>query len=172
MDSAAIRLRPARLRDRKRIFRWANDPAARAASFHEKEIPARVHRRWYDASLRGARLLYVVELDSEAIGVTRLDAVDGEDDAAEVGIVLDARYRGRGLAVPALLALSEIAADARLRRLIARIRVDNAASRRVFEKAGFTHSGEETVGGVETLQYTLELPNHDVPGASTTPKPP
>jgi RimJ/RimL family protein N-acetyltransferase len=160
MDATTtLRLRRARLRDRKRIFRWANDAATRAASFHEEEIPRSVHRRWYDASLRGARLLYVVELDLEPVGVMRLDAVPDDDETAEVGIVLAPEHRGRGLAVPALLALNEVAADADLSRLIARIRADNLPSRRVFEKAGYALSGEETVNGIATLRYTLRLPS-------------
>lgn len=157
MDAAKIRLRRARLKDRRLVFRWANDPVAREASFHSEAIPQQVHRRWYEASLRGARLLHVVELESEAIGVTRLDSVDGDDDAAEVGIVLAPEHRGRGLALPTLLALHQLAQQARLRRLIARIRIDNLPSRRVFEKAGFTLAGEEIINGVSALRYTLEL---------------
>lgn len=152
-------MRPARWTDRKLVFRWANDPAARAASFHEDGIPRQVHRRWYHASLRGARLLHVVELDSEAIGVTRLDSLDDDEDAAEVGIVLAPEHRGRGLALPALKALNRLARDARIHRLIARIRADNTPSRRVFEKAGFALTGEETINDVRTLLYTLELPS-------------
>lgn len=157
MSAAKLRLRRARWTDRKSIFRWANDPAARAASFHDEAIPRHVHRRWYHASLLGARLLHVVELDSEAIGVTRLDSVEGDEDTAEVGIVLAPEHRGRGLALPALLALNRVAVNARLRRLIARIRADNLASRRAFEKAGFTATGEETINGIRALRYTLDL---------------
>jgi RimJ/RimL family protein N-acetyltransferase len=157
VSAAEVRLRRARWTDRKMAFRWANDPAARAASFHEEAIPQRVHRRWFHASLRGARLLHVVELGSEAIGITRLDRVGDDEDAAEVGIVLAPEHRGRGLALPALRALQQLATDARIHRLIARIRADNAASRRVFEKSGFTRTGEETIHGVRTLIYSLEL---------------
>ena len=151
MSEVEIRLRPALPDDCERVFAWANDPVTRAASFNAATIPLDVHRRWYDASLRGARTLYIAEANSTAIGLARLDPVDGE--TAEVGLTLAADHRGRGHAVRVLDALCKRAAASGLRKLIARIRDDNLRSRVVFERAGFERRSEETVDGIAATRY-------------------
>jgi len=44
-----------------------------------------------------------------------------------------------------------------LRRLVARIRKENAASQRAFQRAGYALVGEEPVGEIVALRYEIEL---------------
>ncbi|HEY5566505.1 MAG TPA: GNAT family N-acetyltransferase [Gammaproteobacteria bacterium] len=153
MSEVEIRLRRALPDDCERVLAWANDPVTRAASFRSETIPPDVHRRWYDDSLRGARTLYIAESNAIAIGLARLDTIDGE--TAEVGLTLAADHRGRGHAARVLDALCKQAAAAGLRKLVARIRDDNIKSRVVFERAGFARRSTETVDGIGATRYEL-----------------
>jgi spore coat polysaccharide biosynthesis protein SpsF len=135
-----VRLRPVESDDVARLWRWRNDPAARAASFDEREIPLDTHREWFEATRRRAdRALYIAEADGTAAAALRLD-LDGA--AAEVSINVAPEWRGRGVGVAALVTLSREAFGVRgLAGLTARVKADNAISRVVFERAGFAPSG-------------------------------
>lgn len=155
MQDSAIELRPASAEDCDLVFRWANDPETRAASFNSEPISLEAHRHWYREALSGARTLQIAERDAQPIGLARLDPVDA--GTAEVGLLLDAQYRGQGLAIGLLRALLDFAARSGLRLLIARIRADNNRSRRVFERAGFLFAGKETIGDVNAVRYNYRL---------------
>jgi RimJ/RimL family protein N-acetyltransferase len=154
-DTRAVSLRPASPADSERMFEWANDPATRAASFRPARITRAEHRRWCAESLAGARLLFIVEVTATPTGLVRLDRIDSA--TAEVGILVAKEQRGRGLSVPALRALIDVARDAGFRNLLARIRLDNLQSRHIFERAGFELAGEDTVHGVQAACYRLQL---------------
>lgn len=155
MSHAAITLRPAAETDCALTFKWANDPQVRAASFHAAPIGEKEHRAWYAKSLAGARKLYVVEWREVAIGVARLDPLP--DRVAEVGITIGAEHRGRGFAIPVLEALCTLAAEDHVRRLVARVRVDNPRSRHTFERAGFRCECSDAVNGVAGFKLVREL---------------
>jgi RimJ/RimL family protein N-acetyltransferase len=62
-------------------------------------------------------------------------------DVGEVGYWMRADARGRGLTTRAVLLVSRLAFDEGAARVQLRAETDNAASRRVAEKAGFTFEG-------------------------------
>lgn len=63
-------------------------------------------------------------------------------ESAEVGFWLDPAGRGRGVAGQALRLAADLARDGGLARLRARTVVENRASQRVLESAGFRPDGE------------------------------
>jgi len=70
------------------------------------------------------------------VGVVRLDDLGGGE--AEVHIIIAAEARGRGVAPRALRAACEHASrELGYAEVVARIKEDNAASRRAFARAGF-----------------------------------
>jgi ribosomal-protein-alanine N-acetyltransferase len=74
------------------------------------------------------------------IGTCGFTNFDLENNAAEVGYVLNPDYWGRGLAPEALKRLMRFGfSELRLHRLVARIIDENTASKRVAEKCGFRH---------------------------------
>jgi RimJ/RimL family protein N-acetyltransferase len=146
-------LRPARAEDCRRVFEWATDPDTRAASFHTDPIPWEDHERWYAASLASeSRHLRIAESDGTPAGLVRLDRTE-DDEAVEIGINLAPARRGRGLAVPMLLAALAEARTLGFTRVVARIRPDNLRSIRAFERAGFAFAREERVNGSEARRY-------------------
>ena len=150
-----VTLRAAAPDDSARVLAWANDPATRAASFSGKTIDATEHARWYEQSLSGARRLFVIQSDGEPAGLVRLDPVDAA--TFEVGIVVDPELRGRGIAKQALEALVPHALGAGTRSLLARIRVENKASRRLFASAGYVAGGETSVQGIPAVVLRRSL---------------
>jgi RimJ/RimL family protein N-acetyltransferase len=150
--AARVALRPAGHADAELLWTWRNDPETRAASFESSPVSFDDHLRWLEQVLsRTDRRLYVAMLAGDAVGTARLD-VDG--DEALVSLTVAPSHRGRGLGVEMLGALAEEAfAVLRLRRLVARVRLSNARSRVVFERAGFV-----LVEEAGTLTFARERP--------------
>ncbi|GJD51932.1 UDP-N-acetylglucosamine--N-acetylmuramyl-(pentapeptide) pyrophosphoryl-undecaprenol N-acetylglucosamine transferase [Methylobacterium crusticola] len=134
-----LSLRPAGPADARMLWVWRNDPLTRAMSRSSDAVAWEGHGAWLRTRLAepGRTRLLVAEADGEPAGSLRLDRLpDGV--AAEVSLTVSPLLRGRGLGARLLAALCGHAADTGFcRRLAAAVRADNAASRTVFERAGF-----------------------------------
>jgi RimJ/RimL family protein N-acetyltransferase len=98
--------------------------------FHDAEISSEQHAQWFAGLVGGPTRFYVIEEDGLVVGTI---SVTETGDGKEVGnLVLDDRYRGRGLMHRALAQLC-----AEPGTYFARVKPDNADSLRVFAKAGF-----------------------------------
>jgi len=135
--SSAARLRPAREGDGRTLFAWVNNPDSLAAKLRTRTAIAwEDHRRWLAARLADPDTgLWIAEVGGEPAGQVRLQAGAG---GMEVDVYVAPSHRGRGLG----LTLLGHAADEARRRwpgrpLLARVKPDNRASRRLFERAGY-----------------------------------
>ena len=92
---------------------------------------------------RGVLFPYVIEdtTDGSILGGVTLRHFDPMRGVIEVGYWLFAEARGRGLATRAVRAVAREAFASGLSRLEANVRIGNAASERVLERAGFTREG-------------------------------
>jgi RimJ/RimL family protein N-acetyltransferase len=135
-------IRAASVADRELLWRWANDPDARAASFDTERIPWETHVAWLDAKLADpASRIYVVGEGNMPKAVVRFEGND--EGVAVVSIVVDPGERGRGLGTRALrLSCRSAARELSLHRVDAYIRHANGASITAFERAGFLHVAE------------------------------
>lgn len=153
----AVEVRPATASDAALLLRWANDPMTRAASFRPEPIPADEHAAWLSRTLTmPTRRLFIGLLAGQPIGQVRLDATG--DGSAEVGISVAPARRGGGLGAGLLAAAIDAGrADPELavERFVARVRVGNAASMRLFEGAGFVLRETGTCEGSPCLIYEL-----------------
>ncbi|ABK72256.1 GNAT family N-acetyltransferase [Mycolicibacterium smegmatis] len=106
-------------------------------------------------------VLAIADADSDAF-LGSLVLFDFRSDRAEVGFWLTAQSRGRGAAVKALAASSQIVATMGLELLTARTSPQNLASQRVLERAGFQQKGmpteQQTPSGVRVPVLTFERP--------------
>jgi len=135
---AALRLRPVVAEDGALLFEWLNRPDSLAASLETSSpVPREAHKIWCDARLADPRTrIWIVERNAAPVGSVRLQ---DKGDGPEVAIYIDAAARGAGVASIALgLALDEARTVWPGSEAIARIRPDNAASQRLFERTGFT----------------------------------
>lgn len=82
------------------------------------------------------------EFAEKMIGTCGFTRFDYENNAAEVGYVINPDYRGRGIAPEALRRVMEFGfCELGLNRIEARYMVGNEVSRRVMEKVGMTFEG-------------------------------
>ena len=152
-----LTVRPARTDDADLLLAWANDPVTRAASFHTEVIDRTGHLRWLAERLASPRTrLYIGELDGVPVGQVRFEL--GTDGTAGGGISVAPAMRGRGLGRALLQAgLTAVWADPAFAGvpLVARVRVDNERSLRLFEGVGFRRRANGTCDGAPCV--ILEL---------------
>ena len=121
------------------FFAWANDPEVRQASFNTEAIPWFTHQAWFAGALASAetRVFLARGRNHLPLGQIRFNR---EGHTADIDYMVDAPFRGLGLARPVVKAgLTQIRREwPDLKQIIARVKPDNAASHAVFENIGFT----------------------------------
>jgi len=124
-----VRLRPLTADDLETVRQLRN--ANRHAFFDDREISAEDQRRWFQRLPGRPVRFMVIELDQRVVGTI---SVAETSAGKEIGnLVLDPRYRGRGIMRRAVEQLT-----AEPGRYLAEIKADNEPSQRVFAAAGFT----------------------------------
>ena len=143
-------LRAADITDAAVLFEWVNQSDSRKASLKSQDpVSWGDHCAWLAARLAdpGARI-WIIEVSGRAAGQIRFQDKGG---GPEIAIYVEPEFRRAGIAVSALTAALD---RARLiwpgRNAIARVRLENAMSRRLFERAQF--SPQDCDG--ETLIFT------------------
>ena len=140
--------------DSELIFNWSNDPLVRAQSFKSNTIEYKNHENWLKEKLKNNNsLLLINQFKSNNIGMVRFEV---EKDKCTVGILLDEKYRGKGLSSLMLIISSAYYFNRFSIPIVAQIKESNIASIRSFEKAGYKLFNEITVNGFKTLVYKLE----------------
>lgn len=135
-----VSLRPAMAGDMEWVWRLVNDPTVRSVSVSGDPIPWATHEAWFAARLRSEQPMLIVEVGSLEVGYVRFDTTP---DGTEVSIAIDIAHRG-GLGGRVLRAACDWwGARNPQSPLQARIKPDNEASRRAFQRAGFVERGVE-----------------------------
>ena len=154
VDCEGVTLRRASNDDSTFLLALRNDADAVRGSMTGRAVAPEEHGAWLAARLDSpATRLWIVQADGVDVGQLRLDIDDGVGTVS-LGIAPD--HRGHGLARAALGAVQQaLRGDMQITRLHADVRRDNVASRRVFERAGFTTLGDTgDFVGCEWLQVT------------------
>jgi UDP-2,4-diacetamido-2,4,6-trideoxy-beta-L-altropyranose hydrolase len=155
-----IRLRPARNDDCDILWRWANDPGTRNASFRPASIAWDQHREWFEKSLSDDQTLIMIAEDS-GNPIATLRMKNEGDGVAQISITLAPEARGKGLAAYLIERGSrEAAALMDTRRVEALIKPENIASRRAFENAGYLFIESTRVAEVAAMKYALAIGTH------------
>lgn len=162
------RLRGASLDDADVVYPWSIDPMTRAMSVRSETFTLDAHRLWWRRKLEDPdSAVYVLATGVGPIALVRYEAVvvgrplwtggpvaEETTGEAEVAIVVAPGHRGRGLGTTALQmttapAMQRLGASV----LVALILPTNAASIRMFEKAGYSRDGDTHRLGKELLRY-------------------
>jgi RimJ/RimL family protein N-acetyltransferase len=100
-------------------------------------------RRYRAGRAEGTREAFaIVADDGEFLGVALAPKVDGETATGELGYIVRAAARGRGVATEALRQLTRWAIDeAGLVRIELVISIENEASKRVARRCGYEREG-------------------------------
>ena len=116
------------------------------------------HVAWFTAALAaGEPVIYIAERADEAVGQVRFNRRG--HGLAEVDLSVADRVRAGGIGTIVLQLGCDMDRQGFDGAMRARIRADNTASIRVFEKAGFTMIAEEREGAYPIV--LLELPPSD-----------
>jgi RimJ/RimL family protein N-acetyltransferase len=123
----------------------AADPDVRRFTRVPDPVPPGFPETWlgrYEEGRReGTREGFAIVDDGEFLGVAVVPRLDHEARTAELGYVVVAEARGRGVATAALRLLTEWAFAAGMLRIELLISVDNPASKRVAERCGYVREG-------------------------------
>lgn len=141
-----LRLRPLRRADADAIYAYSKDPAvaehvlwdAHASLDDTRAYLAMVESRY----LGGVALEWAIEHDGIVVGT--IGYFDRREDhrRAELGFALAPWMRGQGIVAEAARGVLAYGfGTLRLQRVVATVRVEHAASRRVLTKLGFTEEG-------------------------------
>ncbi|MGH9152653.1 MAG: GNAT family N-acetyltransferase [Acidimicrobiales bacterium] len=145
-----LRLRPAEAGDASAVLAWRNDPDAVRFSTSGRPVQPVDHRSWFAARLEDpASRIWIADRDGNGLGTVRIDV---EDAVGAVSIAVAEEARRQGIAGRMLdLLQRELAGDFQVVRLTALVREDNAASLRLFARAGFVPVA--TRGGFSLLSW-------------------
>jgi RimJ/RimL family protein N-acetyltransferase len=150
-----LRLRPVRRADAQMLWRWANDPEVRAASFSSEPIAWEAHVTWLENRLRDPNTLFFIAIDGEdrPIGQIRFDVAGRE---AVVSVTVDRPFRHAGLG-SRLIALASARAfrERPIEVVRAYVKPANTASMQAFVRAGYLEAGTVQVRGEEVRQFLL-----------------
>lgn len=148
-----LSLRRVRPDDVDLLYEWANDPEVRQNAFNTARIPYESHVRWFAGLLADASAYQYILCDGGVpVGQIRLNIEDGN---ALIDYSVSAGNRGKGYGSQLLGLIRRQVSEDRIQgviKLMGRVKPENAASARAFEKNGFEKSAT-----AEYLQYDLLL---------------
>src|SRR5262249_50823806 len=128
-----IVLRRTEMADTDALFAWRNDPLTRRNSRITDLVPREDHDRWFARMLaRSEGRLYIGEVSGERAGVVRFDVIGACVFEVSITVAPSLRSRGHGRRLLGI-ALKTMAPCV----LIAEIKDENVASKRLFTSCGF-----------------------------------
>ena len=139
------------------LWRWVNDPDVRSASYHSQPISWEEHEAWFRQKRRDPHCCIYVVLDEKdaPIGQIRFDRVSAGD--VHVDLSIAAEKRGQGYGLTALeSACRRFREEMGPGTFLAFIKMENLASRRIFEKAGFILLERRRVHGCDSVVMALQ----------------
>jgi UDP-2,4-diacetamido-2,4,6-trideoxy-beta-L-altropyranose hydrolase len=144
LDETAPRvtLRPASAADSDTMLAWQQTPGVRRFAKTPRAPERAEHEAWLTRRLGDplAGPFEIIEADGAPAGVLRFDRTDGSGETYRVSILVAPERQGQGVAARALAAGGRLLAEATLE---AEVLEANAASHRLFGRAGYRRVGPE-----------------------------
>jgi|GEM_PF-511463 len=138
--------------DVRLLFKWVNDPVARANAHNPKPVVWREHSTWFKEKLSDPSVyMYVLTEKKKDVGIIRFDK---KDKKFVISYSIDKLYRGRGLGKLIVVeGLKKISLTVRQPQFIAQVKQGNIASEKIFNKLGFRLIGQEIVNNIKFNIY-------------------
>lgn len=136
-----LKFRPAALADSDLLYQWRNDPLTVAMSRSARAIDPPEHEAWLEGVLGSDRQVLLIATDGDQpVGSVRFDKTAAAE--FEISLTTAPESRGQGLGRAMLVAASEYArGHLGAPSLVAEVKEENEASRRIFEDAGYELAG-------------------------------
>ena len=147
-----IKLRVTELKDINTYFNWANDDSVRKLSFNSEKISFQEHVNWFTDHLKDKNCFMFIFSTNTDIGQVRIQKISNKD--AIINISLDKNFRGKGYGVQMLKMTIELFRKSFPKIIInAYIKIENVASKGVFEKSGFTFQQLLIYNNIKSYHY-------------------
>lgn len=132
-----IKIRRAEISDIDTYFKWANEDSVRKLSFNSEKISYDDHVKWFKNQLLNRDCFMFIFFSNIDFGQVRIQKISNID--AVISISLDKNFRGKGIGVQMLMMSIELFRKSFPLIIInAYIKIENGASKNIFEKAGFS----------------------------------
>lgn len=147
-------LRPAQPDDCELLWHWVNEPQVRASAFSSGAIAWNDHVRWFHCKLQDPRChIYIAQTDEQvSIGQIRFDCTDDSNAEIDVSLAQECRGSKRGTML-VQKGVAKLFQETSIQNVHAYIKVNNIASIKTFEKAGFEKLKIEIVKGFQAIHY-------------------
>jgi UDP-2,4-diacetamido-2,4,6-trideoxy-beta-L-altropyranose hydrolase len=133
-DGRVVSLRQATFADSAAMFAWQSAPGVRTYARNPAAPKPGEHERWLKAKLADPDCVFnIVLCGDEAAGILRFDRLPARD-ASEISILIAAERQGLGIGGCALALGKRLLPK---ERIVAAIHIENRASIRMFEAAGY-----------------------------------
>ena len=151
-----LTLRPVQEQDCKLIWKWANDPDVRAASFSSEYISWNDHFRWFNSKFNDPFCLYYIAMNEREIPVGQVRFEKNEKETI-ISISVDNKYRGSGYGSMIIkLASKQFFRVSDDQVVHAYIKKNNETSRHAFVEAGFKSAGTANICGKPAIHLRLQ----------------
>lgn len=134
-----LSLRPAVPDDVDLLFTWTNDPTVRANAFSTEPIPYENHVAWFRGRLQNPDCQIFIGMEqNRPVGVIRVERTKDSPYVGMISYSVDQEARGHGIGTALLrqICTQEPAMEG-IRILAGQVKLNNLASRKAFEKAGY-----------------------------------
>ncbi len=139
--------------DCKYLWVWRNDPKIRNFFLNTGVIPWEEHKKWFYSKIKDTNTkIYIVHQGENKVGVIRFEI---EKDSVKVSVNLNPEFFGKGLGSKIIKLGTEIflKETKTKKHIIAKIKKDNIASQKAFEKAGYLLIGKRGNVRIIVLSY-------------------
>jgi RimJ/RimL family protein N-acetyltransferase len=156
-ERPTVRLRLAGVQDTDILFEWANEGLVRLNSFSPEQIVFSDHQEWLHDRIESSESMLLIAENEEGqrVGQIRFDA--SRPETADIDFHVSVTHHGRGYGTQLLVeGFRFVVQDGRFRRVRGIVKIANTASRRCFEKAGFSQEATIEHRGESCYLFTLE----------------
>ncbi|MDC1282826.1 GNAT family N-acetyltransferase [Crocinitomicaceae bacterium] len=164
INGEVISLRPVQASDASLLLQWENDQSNWSVSstttkYTLGEIIALIDSLADIETSKQARFIIINRKNNLAFGAVDLFSISFEEEKASVGILIaDPDNRNKGFAAKSIEILEEICVEELgIYNLEAKVHQNNASSRRLFEKIGFSKKKLTQDGQLNNADYIETL---------------
>ena len=130
-------LRTVQKEDMDLLYKWANDPEVRAASFNTDKISYQDHKAWFQRTVNNSdEIIFILMNNEQPIGQIRF-SIKGTDADISYSISKEVRGNGYGKLIIQLGIKKLVDEYPGIDRITAKVKPENVASYWCFEKNGF-----------------------------------
>jgi len=150
-----MKIRKATIADAKLLFDWANEFSVRSNAINTNPIVWDDHLAWFQKKLHAENsFIYIAEIDDTPIGQIRFD-FENNKYLIDYSIAKDERGKGYGFLIVKEGINYMKKNISTLPTFISWVKLENNASKRVFEKLGFIIKSYMLKGETELIVYEL-----------------